>query len=609
MKKILLLAAALLAFAGCKEKEVQPEPQPQADEITVSPTTRTVGGEGGEVSVTVTSTADWTLASKGNAKYDWVTSSKASGKSGDKVVFTVDPNTDAEKTAEFIFSCGEAQATFTLTSTPQEVVIPTIEVTSEKTVKVGYEKGTFQVTLKVSETVVATDLKAESTGNWITFDGAAAGSSAGTAVMNFSYTENEDEKGREATLTISYPNADSQTVTVTQAAAPEPEVPEYEIKLVTENPVEVEYTEGTAPINVSISDGVDATKLTATSDQIWAKLKEARTNGMGKGMMIFEYTANQAAEARTANITVQYEDVDYFKFQLVQAGDPNAGEPPVGGNYVADMRNHCASPELTTYNSGGKTLISEIHWNAPDVFKLGKTATIEVLVRHDETFEQKTGRGQWDGSWVNTIIGLEGIFLVRSGDNVNNYQEWEVVWNNTDGAENKFKSTENLPGGEWAHIAITADASSNTITLYQNGKSVCTGTIPAEAADIDFTRTISGWAQGQSLCLGRSSDNARDFSGEMAEVRIWNRALTSEEINASGHFYSVSADAKGLVAYWKMNEGEGDTFYDSTSNGNDIKGFYLTETSNASGKTGLDKWALGISWVEALPEVPGFTRN
>lgn len=606
MKKFLLIGAALLVLAGCNEPVTPEEP----DEISVSPTSRAVGGEGGEVTTKVTSSGDWTLTTSGDVTYDWVTADRTSGKNGETVTFTVSANDKEDLTAEFLFVCGTADAKFTITSTKAEVEIPVIELKSPAEVEVGYEAGELTVELAITnvENVDLDGCEASTDAEWLRYRSGGFGN-VGTGSMTFEYDANEEQVSREASITFTYPNADPVTVTVTQAAAPEPEVPEYEIKLVTENPVEVEYTEGTAPISVSISDGVDATQLTATSDQTWATLKEARANGMGKGMMIFEYTANQAAEARTANITVQYEDVDYFTFQLVQAGDPNAGEPPVGGNYVADMRNHCASPELTTYDSGGKTLISQIHWNDPEVFKLGKTATIEVLVRHDETFEQKTGRGQWDGSWVNTIIGLEGIFLVRSGDNTSNYQEWEVVWNNTDGAENKFKSTENLPGGEWAHIAITADASSNTITLYQNGKSVCTGQIPSSAADIDFTRTINGWAQGQSLCLGRSSDNARDFSGEMAEVRIWNRALSSAEINAQGHFYSVSPDSEGLVAYWKMNEGEGDTFYDSTSNGNDIKGFYLTETSAASGKTGLDKWALGISWVEALPEVPGFTRN
>lgn len=607
MKKILLLAAALLAFAGCKEKEVQPEPQPQADEISVSPTTRTVGGEGGEVSVTVTSTADWTLASKGNAKYDWVTSSKASGKSGDKVVFKVDPNTDAEKTAEFIFSCGEAQATFTLTSTPQEVVIPTIEVTSEKTVKVGYEKGTFQVTLKVSETVVATDLKAESTGDWITFDGAAAGSSAGTAVMNFSYTENTDEKGREATLTISYPNADSQTVTVNQEGAPA-------TSIVQTSPRDVELgaEAGTLDVTFNISADVDYTKLEgAVGKADWISCKGVSQPEAGKAVVTFEYQANITSEARTATLAVNYNGQGYGVISVTQKA--GAEEPePVQGDYVAYMKDHCASPAYVSTASE----ISQIDWNKPDVLKFGKTITVELLVKHDTEFET-SGYGKWDGTWINTIFGIEGLFLIRQGDNKSNYPQWELVYcyskptseNPNATAEEKYQSSKGLPGGEWAHLAVVVDGRANKVTLYQNGEEVVSGAINANALDIDFTQIIPGWKQDQSFSLGRSSDNARDFCGAMSEVRLWNRALSQDEIKAAGHFYSVDPASNGLVAYWKMNEGSGTLFHDYTTNGNDLTAYKIINNTTAAGKYGLDNWEVKFDgWQSELPEVDGFPR-
>lgn len=66
MKKILLIAAAMLAFAGCKEDEPVEPPVPQEpDEISVSPKSDKVGGEGGKVTTTVTSNGEWTLATAG----------------------------------------------------------------------------------------------------------------------------------------------------------------------------------------------------------------------------------------------------------------------------------------------------------------------------------------------------------------------------------------------------------------------------------------------------------------------------------------------------------------------------------------------------------------
>lgn len=578
MKKILLLAAALLAFAGCKEKENQPTPQ--ADEISVSPTSRTVGGEGGEVSVTVTSTADWTLASKENAKYDWVTASKASGKTGDKVVFTVEPNTDAEKTAEFIFSCGQAQATFTLTSTPQEVVIPTIEVTSENPVKVGYGKGTFQVTLNVSETVVASDLKAESTGDWITFDGAEAGSSAGTAVMNFSYTENKDEKGREATVTISYPNADSETVTVSQDGAPS-----TTIELTSPAEVELAADAGTMEVTFNISANVDYTKLEgAVGKAEWISCKGASQPEAGKAVVTFEYQANTASEARTATLAVNYDGQGYAVISVTQKA---GAEEPVGGDYyitkVPYMKYHCTSV---------------VEWKNPDaVNNLGKTFTIEMLVKHDETFVTN-GSGyetsfQWSGDWVGTLFGLEGRLVIRQGDNTSNYKQWELVCGRPNG-EYKLRSSKDLEGDVWTHIAVVLDGTN--ATLYQDGENVGSGAFDSDIYDLDLTARYSGYEQNQEFHLGRSYNNARDFCGMMSEVRVWNRALTQDEINAKDHFYYVDPSSDGLVAYWKLNEGEGTLLKDSTPNGNDMTCYVLDLNYPNNPHCAPEAWSASADW-------------
>jgi hypothetical protein len=56
----------------------------------------------------------------------------------------------------------------------------------------------------------------------------------------------------------------------------------------------------------------------------------------------------------------------------------------------------------------------------------------------------------------------------------------------------------------------------------------------------------------------------------MSELRVWNRVLTQEEINAPFHFYTVEPDAQGLAAYWKMDEGAGNTIRDH-ANGYDLK--------------------------------------
>ena len=76
----------------------------------------------------------------------------------------------------------------------------------------------------------------------------------------------------------------------------------------------------------------------------------------------------------------------------------------------------------------------------------------------------------------------------------------------------------------------------------------------------------------------------------MSEVRIWNRALSKEEINSENHFYSVPVDSEGLVGYWKLNEGSGNTVIDSSPSGNNMVGEHdvRTQGNNQVGTKGLN---------------------
>ncbi len=55
------------------------------------------------------------------------------------------------------------------------------------------------------------------------------------------------------------------------------------------------------------------------------------------------------------------------------------------------------------------------------------------------------------------------------------------------------------------------------------------------------------------------------FRGDIAEVRIWNVARTTEEIAA---FYNKTIDGNtpGLTGYWRLDEGAGQTVYNSAQN-------------------------------------------
>jgi hypothetical protein len=74
------------------------------------------------------------------------------------------------------------------------------------------------------------------------------------------------------------------------------------------------------------------------------------------------------------------------------------------------------------------------------------------------------------------------------------------------------------------------------------------------------------------ITIGKLSDPAqfqtRYFSGQIDEVRIWNRTLNSSDILSRYNHHLDPAQETGLVGYWRFNEGSGGTVNDQTTSGN-----------------------------------------
>jgi formylglycine-generating enzyme required for sulfatase activity len=122
----------------------------------------------------------------------------------------------------------------------------------------------------------------------------------------------------------------------------------------------------------------------------------------------------------------------------------------------------------------------------------------------------------------------------------------------------KIGTTE-LSSNTWYHVVAVINGPTD-MSLYING--------------IDD----GGWYRGSGGSLtysnGNSSIGSQDiisrnyFSGKIDDVRIYNRALYAEEIQASMHSRADINDPN-LVAYWDFDEGEGQVVYDKSGNGND----------------------------------------
>ncbi|MDP4261731.1 MAG: DUF1735 domain-containing protein [Bacteroidota bacterium] len=133
-------------------------------------------------------------------------------------------------------------------------------------------------------------------------------------------------------------------------------------------------------------------------------------------------------------------------------------------------------------------------------------------------------------------------------------QQNQLQWINSSGSV--FSNTL-FALGRWYTISCVYDGS--TCKLYVDG-----------TLDNSFDASGQVYTFG-ALELGMSYagyQTAQRFLGRIAEIRFWNRPLSKTEIQEG--LCGVDAAASGLIAYWKLNEGSGNTFFDRTGNGRNM---------------------------------------
>lgn len=209
-------AILTLKYEGAADLKVEIKQMAFDASIEISPKALSFGYTGGEESVTVTSSGDWTLTVPSGSD-SWVVPSATSGKNGDKVTFKVEAenDTEAEKTAEFVFDCKGAQVKLTVT---QNVKGQLIFVT-ESPLAVAPEGGTVTVKLQTNiEPVTATiNVPEGETIDWIT--------DVTTRAMmekefQFKVEPNNEDTDRSVTISFSNTDATEQFVITQESSNP-----------------------------------------------------------------------------------------------------------------------------------------------------------------------------------------------------------------------------------------------------------------------------------------------------------------------------------------------------------------------------------------------------
>lgn len=607
MKKLLLFAAALMVFSGCKDDNDEINTPPVADKVTIAPESESFTSQGGSTEVIVTSSGEWTLT----GDYDWVDATPRKGKDGDVVKFTVQPNTTQEELkGEFTFTTGTAKATFKVTCAKAEEQPVEDEVSVfPKSIDAGAEGGRFEVTVTSSG-----DWELSGEADWVEAS-PLKGKDGDKVVFLVKANESLEALSTKFTFTVGEASFD---LPVTCKAT------EYFLTLTSEQ--EVSVPQGGRQIEVVLDSSDSYRDLTYTISpeaQSWLTYDITLVGEGDKGAkMFFTAAENTTFEGRTATITIKgTRETPAVEVQVVQAQKDNISTPktdlaiglegglleiPITANVSYEIEPSASwitysgkqdgverfmiesSTErregTITFKGGNAELVVSLsqktqalvewvvdmennwagptEWKNPSVLNNLSQCTLEMSIYFDGYDDFKAG------TEISSLIGVENYFLLRMGDGAKvKYNVFQLAYNG--GSIEGPTLTPMFHSKTWFHVAVTFDRGQTTI--YFNGAASGSGRVPLNALNFGTSRTYPDSDRNRLFWVGYSYEQGREFKGNMSEVRIWNKVLTPQEMTATNHQYQVDPDSEGLVAYWRFNEGQGTTIKDHTSNGNDLE--------------------------------------
>ena len=181
----------------------------------------------------------------------------------------------------------------------------------------------------------------------------------------------------------------------------------------------------------------------------------------------------------------------------------------------------------------------------------------------------------WNGIFGNhTGGGFVHFQVYGSGLNVYLYGP-NAAYSNAEAA---------LSNDVWYHVGFTYDG--NTLKVYKNGVKLPTEAIaPSPASNITDITTVG---------IGRVYSTDRYFKGDIDDVRIYNRALSAEEVSLLYGSYEpktqISSINSGLIGHWTLSEEDyntsGSRVIDKTPYSNHGTNYGATFTTDRHGKSG-----------------------
>jgi len=216
-------------------------------------------------------------------------------------------------------------------------------------------------------------------------------------------------------------------------------------------------------------------------------------------------------------------------------------------------------------------------------------------------------------AWVKTNTNATTQRVVskqQTGVGIYNFkivnQKFNIYIEDTTNSGYRYLSDNSWIGdGQWHHVVGTASIITDEIHMYLDGS--------LNDGSTDPIGDVTSFSCTNNLRIGRRSDGSDYFNGTIDEVRIWNRTLSWEEINASYNskvnqlYHNFTGLSIGNYSYYAHaidaagNENATETRYFEKiieTSVNAISPYNQTETPltiNATGDSGLDNVTLSSS--------------
>lgn len=284
-------SATFTFISGDKKATLTVTQEKKEYSISIEPTELTFGADGGDQTITVTSSDSWEV--KGES--DWCDISAITGKNGDKVIFSADQytNTEEARTATYTFVCGDKEAELKIEQEAKVYSI-SVEPTELSFISTGGEKT---VTITSSD-----EWEFSSDEYWIRASERSGGNGASVKII---VDENNDPEIRTGVATFICGDKQAD-VKITQEAK------EFSISI---EPTKIEFEADGGDQTITVTSS-DSWRLSVNNDWITTSTKSGENGSLVN--IIVGYTTS--TEVRTGIITFTCGDKT-AKFTVTQNPD------------------------------------------------------------------------------------------------------------------------------------------------------------------------------------------------------------------------------------------------------------------------------------------------